>query len=156
MVNVIASIEKDANTTTEKYRLENETQQSSLVQVNVANNVLGGNAELLSLGMSIDGMTTRLFIASSNDEIGRIRQELIKIFELLESVKKNLEKAMKKLGANEEMKMLQDAEGSLISTKGLLLEENGVIDKLSHNLIMQEKAKQATDKLRNIVLKQAE
>lgn len=148
-------IEQDVKSTTEKNAEENEKQQSSLVQVNIANNVLAGNAELLSLGMAIDELTSKMFTVSSDKDLDTVEQELRKIFEMMSSVKKNLEKALKKLYATDEMKMLQDAEVVVESTKGMLFEQSGVIAKLRHKLEMQEKSLEATEKLNDTVSKQA-
>ncbi|RJQ55295.1 MAG: methyl-accepting chemotaxis protein [Nitrospiraceae bacterium] len=152
----MAVIEHDINSIMETFKTEFEKQQSNLVQVNIANNVLGGNSDLISQGITIDSLTARLFISSTDKEINSIKQELEKIFEVMDSVKKNLEKSLKKLKAEEELKMLLQAEHVVNSTKGLLLARDGIVAKLRHKMNMQENALEATEKLKNIVVKQAE
>ncbi|MBI4697912.1 MAG: hypothetical protein HY758_03110, partial [Nitrospirae bacterium] len=140
---VLLIIEQEITTDSEKYKVETDAQQGNLFQVNVSNNVLAANAELLSLGMSLDGLTTRLFIAMSQKDIERIADEIKKSFDLMESVTKNLGKGLKKLEAQDEIKMLQDAKSAVSATRGLILSQDGVVAKLSHKMNMQEKASQA-------------
>ncbi|MBI5056008.1 MAG: methyl-accepting chemotaxis protein [Nitrospirae bacterium] len=153
---VILVIEQEVTTGSEKYKAETEKQQGNLFQVNVANNILASNAELLSIGMSLEGLTTKLFIAASINDIEHIADEINKAFDLMDSVAKNLERGLKKIDAINEMKILQEAKTAVNVTKGLLLSQDGVIAKLKHKMNMQEKALQTTEKLKNIVVKQAE
>ncbi|RJQ49779.1 MAG: methyl-accepting chemotaxis protein [Nitrospiraceae bacterium] len=152
---VLLIIEQEITSLTERYQAENEKQQGSLVQVNISNNILGGNAELMSLGLSVDGLTTRLFTALSVKDIDIIEKELKSIFELMAGVAKNLEKALNKIKAADELKILQNTEQVILSIKGSMFAQDGIIAKLRHRLNMQENALHATQRLKELVVSQA-
>jgi len=52
--------------------------------------------------------------------------------------------------------MLKNVEIALASIKGALLAKDGIISKIRHQISMQEKAKQASERLREIVINQAQ
>lgn len=153
---IILSIEQDLVSVSDKNSKEITKQGDVFTQSNIANNVLVSNSGLLSLGLSIEGLTTKLFTGVSLKELDSVESEIKKDFDQIEPVKKLLEKSLKKLDAKEEIKTLITAGDALTSTKALLLGGDGVVSKIRRQLTMREKAMQATDKLRGIVLKQAE
>jgi len=153
---IMLSIEQDSITANEKYNDESRKQGDVFTQSNIANNILTANSELLSLGLSIEGLSTKLFTGVLATEIDNVESEIKKNYERIEPVRKILEKSLKKLDAKDELKILVNAGDALNSTKGLLLGGSGVIARIRHQLEMRGKAMQATEKLRAIVLKQAE
>lgn len=153
---IMLSIEQELVAASDKNTKEITKQGDVFTQSNIANNILVANSGLLSLGLSIEGLTTKLFTGISFRELDSVESEIKKDFEKIEPVRKLLEKSLKKLDAKEEIKTLLSAGDALTSTKGLLLGGNGVVSKIRNQLKMREKAMQATDKLRGIVLKQAE
>ncbi|TAN44304.1 MAG: HAMP domain-containing protein [Nitrospirae bacterium] len=150
------SVEQEAGNASEKYSSESSRQTNVFGQTNVANNVLVSNSELLALGLSIEGLSTRLFSVNSPKEVEPLVVDLKKSFERAENVQKLLDKGMKQLDTKEELKTLQAIMVSLNSIKSLLFAKDGVVEKIKHDLTMKEKAAEATAKLREIVLKQAE
>ncbi|MBI5739508.1 MAG: methyl-accepting chemotaxis protein [Nitrospirae bacterium] len=153
---VVLVKEQEVTTANEKYRAETERQQSHLFQVNVANNILSGTADLMSNSMSIDGLTTRLFTASTSEDIDNTEHEIEKVFEFIVPVTKNLERSLKKINVQEELKILQSMGVAMNSVKGHLFADDGVIAKLHNKLSMQERSAQAIEKLKGVVSKQAE
>ncbi|MEW6740033.1 MAG: methyl-accepting chemotaxis protein [Nitrospirota bacterium] len=152
---LLIAIDQEVIVAGEKYGIETKKQGDVLTQSSIATNVLTGNSELLSLGLSIEGLSTRLFTLSSAKEVGDAENELRKVFERIDDVSKGLEKALTKLEAKEELKILRNAENALALIKGVLLARDGIIAKIRHQINMTEKALQATERLREIVLKQA-
>jgi len=153
---VILTIEQDAVSASEKYRSETEKQGTVFNQASIANNVLIANSELVSLGLSIEGLSTRLFTLMTTKDVDIVEAEIRKIYEKIESVQKSLENALTKLEAKEELSMLKNVEIALASIKGALLAKDGIISKIRHQISMQEKAKQASERLREIVINQAQ
>ena len=153
---VMLTIEQEVVSASERYGIETNRQGDVFTQANIATNVLTGNSELMSQGLSIEGLSTKLFTLVSTKEVDAVESEIKKIFEKIGTVEGSLKKALAKLDAREELKILINAEGALNSIKGVLLARDGVIAKIRHDLNMREKALQATGKLRDIVLKQAE
>ncbi|BCB96443.1 hypothetical protein JZK55_13650 [Dissulfurispira thermophila] len=153
---VILTIEQEVVSASERYGVETEKQGKVFTQSNIAINVLAANSELVSLGLSIEGLSTRLFTIMTMKDVDSIESEIRKIYEKIDSVQKGIEKALTKLDAKEELKILRNAEGALSSIKGVLLARDGIIAKIRHQINMREKALQATEKLREIVLKQAD
>jgi methyl-accepting chemotaxis protein len=153
---VMLIIEQEVTAVSEKYGLETKRQGDVFTQANIATNVLAGNSELVSLGLSVEGLTTRLFTVNLLREVDIIDTELRKIFEKIDSTGKSLEKFLLKLDAKEEIKMFNDAQAVLALVKNLLFAKDGIIAKIRHQISMKEKAIQVTERLREIVLKQAE
>lgn len=153
---VMLMIEQEVVSANEKYGIETERQERIFTHANIATNVLAGNSELVSLGLSIDGLTTKLFTVASTKEVDDIEAEIKKIYEKINNVENSLKKALVKLDAKDELRILTDVESALTSIKGALLSKDGIIAKIRHQINMREKALQATEKLREIVLKQAQ
>lgn len=152
----LLSIEQEVGSAGERFGMETRRQGDVLTQANVATNVLSGNSELVALGLTLEGFTSRLFIATSAKDVGGIGSELGKAYETIDSVEKRLDKALKKLDAKDEAKILQNVESALTTIRGMLFAKEGVISKVNRKLNMDEKALQMTSKLQTIVMKQAE
>jgi len=153
---ILLTIEQEVVSAGEKYGLETKRQGDVFTQANIATNVLTGNSELVSLGLSVEGLTTRLFTINSLKEIDIIDAEIKKIYERIDSTGKSLEKFLLKLDAREETKILHNTQSALSSVRSLLFAKDGIIAKIRRQISMKEKALQATERLREIVLKQAE
>ena len=152
---VMLTIEQEVVSASEKYGIETEKQGKVFTQANVATNVLTANSELVSLGLSIEGLSTRLFTLMTAKDVEGVETEIRKVYEKIDSVQKSLERALTKLDAKEEMKALKGVEGAFTSIRGVLLAKDGIIAKIRYQINMKEKALQATERLREIVLKQA-
>ncbi len=153
---VLLAVEQEILSTNERYGTETRKQENAFTQTNIATNILVSNSELLALGLSIEGLTTKLFTLISAKEVDSVEAEIKRIYEKIDSAQKSLEKELTKLEAKEEMKILQGVKEALNSVRGLLFAQDGVISKLRHKLNMDEKALQAGGKLREIVQRQSE
>ncbi|MCX8069720.1 MAG: HAMP domain-containing protein, partial [Thermodesulfovibrionales bacterium] len=153
---VSLTIEQEITSASEKYGVETEKQGRVFTQANIATNILGVNSELVSLGLLIEGLSTRLFTLTTSKEIDNVEVEIKKVYEQIEYVQKSMEKALTKLDAKEELKLLNNATTALTSIKGMLLAKDGVITKIRHQIIMREKALQTKEKLKEVVLKHSQ
>ncbi len=130
-------------------------QSSLMADADIATTTLIRSSQFISMALSVNVLTTRLFTLDSIKEVGNVESEIKKMFEKIDLRIKSLGKSLKKLDAKDEIKILSDVEGSLQTMKGLLLAKDGIIAKIRHQINMKEKALQATGRLREIVLKQA-
>jgi len=153
---VILAIEQEALSATEKYNIETGKQEGIFTQSNIAINVLTSNSELVSLGFSIGSLSTRLFTLISSKEVDEIEMELKKIFERISVVNNSLKKALTKLDAKDELRILTNVENAITSIRSILLAKDGVIAKIRYQIKMKEKALQITEKLKEVVLKQSQ
>ena len=156
LTSVLLSIEQEALSAREKFGMETRKQGNTFIQANIATNILISNSELVGFGLSIEGLTTRLFTHTSIKELDSVESEITKIYERINPAQDFLEKQLVKLEAKDEMKILQNAKGALSSVRGLLFAQDGVTAKLRRKLNMDEKALLATEKLREMVQQQAE
>jgi len=149
-------LDQDAVLANDKYAAESSNQGSNFTQSNIANSILVNNSELMSLGLSIEAESTRLFTFNSIQEIDAtvpvIKAKFAKAGELV----KNLEKSMTKLGVRNELQVLRGASNSLNGVQNMLFAGDGIVATLKHRFDMEQKTVQVTQKLRDIVLKQAE
>ncbi len=152
---VILTIEQELISSGQRFKAEAEKQEKIFTQANIATNVLKLNSELVSLGQSIEGLSTKLFTLMTAKDVNDIESELRRVYEKIDSVQKNLEKALTKLEAKEELNILRNIGASLASIRGVLFAKDGIISKIRHQIEMKEKASLATERLREIVLKQA-
>ncbi|MCL4457939.1 MAG: methyl-accepting chemotaxis protein [Nitrospirae bacterium] len=154
---ILLNIEQEIIAAADKFTAEAAKQGSLVVEANTANNALIRSSKLVALSFNVEGLTTRLFTGiSSIKEVDVIESEIRKTFEKIDNVIKPIETALKKLEVKEEAKTLEGVKGALNSIKGMLLARDGIIAKIRHQLTMKEKALQATERLREIVLKQAQ
>ncbi len=153
---LMLKIEQEMASINEKYLIETSRQEEIFTQSNIATNVLLANAELQSLGLTLQSLSTKLFTLRSTKELEIYTSEINKIFERITQVEETLKKFLTKLNAKEELKILSNTSASFNAVKGALLAKEGVITKIRHFLEMQEKVKVANQKVREIVLKQAE
>lgn len=154
---ILLSTEQEIASASEKFATEAARQGRLVVEANTANNALIGSSNLVALSSHVEGLTTRLFTSiSSTKEVDVIESEIKKTFEKIDNVIKPIETALKKLEAKEDVKTLEGVKRALNSIKGLLLAKDGIIAKIRHQVNMKEKALQAAERLREIVLKQAQ
>ena len=153
---LLLKIEQEMASINEKYTMETSRQEENFTQSNIATNVLLANAELQSLGLTLQSLSLKLFTLRSTKELEIYTSEINKIFERITGVEKKLKNFLAKLNAKEELEILSNTSASFNAVKGALLAKEGVITKIRHFLEMQEKVKVANQKVREIVLKQAE
>ena len=104
----------------------------------------------------IEGQTTRLFTLESIAEIDKLEPEIRSLYTRITERAKVVDNALTKLGAKEEQKILKGAVASLATINNELHAADGIIATLKKNLSATEQARIAGDKLRTIVIKQAE
>ncbi|MEW5744027.1 MAG: methyl-accepting chemotaxis protein [Nitrospirota bacterium] len=153
---IMLAVEQEVLLASDKYGVETGRQGDVFTQSNIANSVLTSNSELVALGLSAEGLSTKLFTLTSVKDVDTVSAELGKVFERVGNVEKNLERALLKLNAKEEMKLLSSAEAALNAVRGTLFAQDGIVAKIRHQLSMNEKALQAMARLREIVVRQAE
>lgn len=150
------SIEQDAILAGEKFTAEAARQGTMFGQSNQANSILIANSELMSQGLAIEAGSARLFTLKSIQEIDAATPTIKAEFGKAAKSVASLEKDLAKLGVKNELQMLRSATGALTGVQGMLLNESGIITTLKNRFEMEQKAVQASQKLREIVLKQAE
>jgi methyl-accepting chemotaxis protein len=149
------AIEQEAARSGDETRAEAGRQKGLFGNASAATEVMAGNAELVSLGLTIEGVSPRLFAARSAKETDAIEAETLRAYARIDTVKRGLAKALAELKAQQELKILGGAEAALGATRELLLAKDGMVAKTRNKIVMQEKALAATSKLKEIVLKQA-
>ncbi len=151
---MLLNVEQDALNTGENYETENKAQTEVFSQANVATKVLSANSELLALGLTIEGLSTRLFTVNTEDGVKNVEAALVQAFQRLDQTVTTLDAELKRLRAQGESRMLHESHQASLGVKALLFATDGVIAKIRHVNSMQQRARQATEKLREIVLSQ--
>ena len=149
-------IENEGRSVGEQSANETGEQGTIFTQVGKATSVLYGASELTSLGLSTEGLATRLFTVGSAKEVDGIAAALSDAFVKIDKVSKSLDASLADLGAKEERKMLANALSGTSSMKSLLFAGDGIVAKVRNQLAMKQKAQGAMEGLRSIVLRQAE
>lgn len=155
LLTMMLNLDQDIMVVTERFKDEQDRQGVSYNQANAASEVMQNSAEVVAAGLMIRGLTNRIFLLSNLKEVDTIETEARKIFERADNKQARLEKLLKRLDAKDEIKKLQTVKGSLDAVKNLLFTKDGVMAKVRQQLTMREKAAQAMEHLRAIVLKQA-
>ena len=150
------TLEQETTLAGEKVGIETSKQGNIYGQSNIANTILLANSELVALGLMIEGQTTRLFTLESIAEIDKLEPEIRSLYTRITERAKVVDNALTKLGAKEEQKILKGAVASLATINNELHAADGIIATLKKNLSATEQARIAGDKLRTIVIKQAE
>lgn len=153
---VLLTLESQAAVESEKHTAETSKQASAFAQANAANQVLAGASELVALGLTIEGLSARLFDSRSLAEVEGIDAQLKKVYEKIGQAESALTKSLTGLDAREETKILRSVGEALRAIKDMLFAENSVIASIRYRIEMDLKARQATEKLRAIVVQQAE
>jgi methyl-accepting chemotaxis protein len=131
-------------------------QDSSFTQTNAASGVLSSNATLVASVLSLDGLSARLFIASSEAELDRIQEEINTVFAKMPGYKNTLEKGMAAINAKAETALLNSAVSKLNGVREILLAKDGAISKVRLQLEMLRKGKELDDRLRKMVVSYTE
>ena len=153
---LILAVEQEASMANDDMSGESVRQGSYFGKSSTATSLLSNNAELVSLGLNVESLVSRLFIAATPKEVDEVQSQIERVFSRIGDVRGKLAKMLVDLKAQQEQRMLQAAVGSLNDIRGVLLAKDGVLAKIRTKLEMEAKALQATVKLKEIVLKQAE
>jgi methyl-accepting chemotaxis protein len=150
------AIEQEVNIASEKYGMETNRQGDIFNQSSTATTILAGNSELVNLGISVEGLSSRLFTVGSENEVAAIEAQIGRIYQNINSISGKLAAALKKVGATKEIGILNSATASLNEVRNLIVSQNGVTAAVRNKMAMERQAQQAMEKMRQIVLKQAE
>ena len=150
------TLDQETTLASEKVGVETGKQGNIYGQSNVANTILLDNSELVALGLMVEGQTTRLFTLKSIAEIDKLATEIHALFARINERAKAVENSLTKLGAKEELKILNGAVASLATIQNELYAPAGIVATLKKNLEATEQAIKAGDKLREIVITQAQ
>src|SRR5512133_1767722 len=140
----------------DKYRVEMGRQATLLNQMNSSTEIHLGNSEILSLGLSVDGLTARRFQADTEPEVNGIESEIKAVFGRIEAVAGKTRKIMVTNSAKSELAVLTVVQGELAAIRGLLAGNAGIISRISQKLAMEAKARQVETQMREIVAEQVE
>lgn len=152
---IMLAVEQEAVTYRDRFNSANDRQGTLFNNTNTAASVLAGNSEIVALGGSIEGLSTKLFTVRTPAEVDAVEADLQRVFAKIQPITGNLERTLSGLSARQELGILRNAEGSLNAVKGLLLVQDGVVAKIRNQLAMDKKADEATARLKEMVLKQA-
>lgn len=150
------TLEQEATLANEKFGIESGRQGTIFSQSNAANSILISNSELVALGMSLEGYSNKLFTLTSIAEIDKLTPEINNVFAKVNAITKSLNSSLAKIGVREELKILNAVQGSLNGIRGELFAETGIVTTLKAHLHANEQVIKIGDKLRQLVLKQAE
>ncbi|ABL00281.1 methyl-accepting chemotaxis protein [Pelobacter propionicus] len=130
----------------------NHRQDSAFSQSAASVDILANNSALSAAGLSIDGLASRLFTASSPEEVDRIEAEIRSLLGQVSQHRRALEQGLGKIGARAEISLLHRASSSLQNMRDLLIRQEGVIAKVRLQLEMKQSALQVNDRLRDMVI----
>ncbi len=150
------TLDQEATLAGEKVGIETQKQGSIYKESNAANTILLDNSELVALGLMVEGQTTRMFTLDSITAIDKLDPEIRALFGRITEKSSAVEKALTPLGAKEELKILKGVTASLAGIRNELYAESGIIRTLRQHLDASEQALKAGDKLRAVVVRQAE
>lgn len=149
-------LEQEVTVTGDKLRIEADSQRVSFSETGIANGILVNTSQLISLGLSLEGLSNKLFILQTVAEIDQQLPELLAIFNQTARITQELERSLEKLRVKEEVKIVREARNALDGVRGELFTEKGVIATLKKLIADCNKATRFGEKLREIVLRQAE
>jgi methyl-accepting chemotaxis protein len=149
-------IEQEVVSANSSFSNESENQNISSNQSNIATNSMADNAEIVSLGLTIEGLTMKLFTTQKKSEIDEIEQSIRMLFSKVSSASNRLEKSLLRLNAKNELQTLRGANGALALVHSILVTNDSVVSKLKNYISMQEQAYSVSKKLKDIVIAQSE
>ena len=150
------TLDQESTLANEKLGIEAGKQGGTFTQSNIANSILLANSELVAMGIMVEAHTTKLFTLESVGDVDKAAAETHALFNKIAEQAKAVEISLKTLGVKEEIKTLNSSVAPLSSIRNELFSANGIVDTLKKHLTASEQAKKLGDKLRSIVIKQAE
>ncbi|KAF0217906.1 MAG: methyl-accepting chemotaxis [Geobacteraceae bacterium] len=125
----------------------------TVTQFNIATKTLLSNSQLVTFGLSLEGLAKGIYATRTDGELNALSGEIQRVFDKANGSFKSVGELLKRLNAKEELALLNGVHGALISTRGVL---GSSVARQRHFLKMRNDAMQLTDTLANIALKQAE
>ena len=123
----------------------------AITQSSIATNCLLGNSELVWLGAIIDARAQRLLSARNVAQADSAAQEIREAFDKLDPAVTYLEKMLKKIDAQEELRILGTVKASMDGIRPLLLSEQGAVAKITRNLEIGAKVEEVNQRISGIV-----
>jgi len=152
---IISAITQESASIGESLQSETEKRGAFLVQSNIASNVLGGGAELVALGLTVEQLVTKLFTLTNPADVSQFESETVGIYERIDASGKKVEKFLGKISAKDEAQVLRGVMANLLSVKSSLLGAGGATTKARNHLEQEMQALAMTAKVRDAVLKHA-
>ncbi|MBI5142621.1 MAG: methyl-accepting chemotaxis protein [Nitrospirae bacterium] len=152
---IISALDREAASTGATLQAESEKQNTFLVQSNIANNVLGGGAELVALGLTVEQLVTRLFTLGNPAEVSELESETGRVYERIDVTGKKVERFLGKISAKDEARIVRGVLADLASVRSNLLGTGGATEKVRDHLAQDRLALEMTAKVRDAVLKHA-
>jgi hypothetical protein len=148
------TLDQDTMLARDEMNLASDKQQSIYIQSCIANDILLANSQLLAMGLRITADTNRLFTLDSYSELVKLDAEIRSQFSRLNDQERMLESFLFRLDAMEELKILHAAAASLAFIQSDIYSDKGIIATLKRKLNAIEQANRASDKLREILIRQ--
>lgn len=153
---IISLLQVEVGKANQSVNAEQAQQGTAFSHVTKTTTVLYGTSELTSLGLSTEGLATRLFTVNNVKEVEDVQASLNDVFSRIDRTAKKLDETLTDLGAKEERKKLASAVSGIGSMKSLLFAEDGIVRRVRDQLAMKEKAAQVMKELQIAVAKGAE
>ncbi len=134
--------------------LETAQQGEQFRQSTRANEMLLANSELMTLGLTVTGETSRLFSAASIEELQKLAHEIQLIFNRINEQVQGMEIALTMLHARDELNMLRASALSLTTIRNQIFSDNGIVITLKHKFSAIEQSNRTADRLRDLVRQQ--
>lgn len=147
-------LEKEIGKLKEKVEVAKGTQEKGQVESSIGMNILLDNAALISLGLKINALGMGLLSSVTKEELLRIRDNLHGIYQEIGKLNERLEKNLKKLKAEEEIKYLHLAVRSLQESKEILLGGQGIVSALSLKIDLENRSREINIKVREYLERQ--
>jgi methyl-accepting chemotaxis protein len=148
-------VEQTINSSSQNYQNETSSQERLYAKSGDSTNVLVANASFLSQGIMLDGLSSRLFTASSLREVEELKGQIQIVRNDLAASRKALEGYLKKLNAKEELKMLGNGNSAISAVEVMIVSDSGVISKITKRIELKARAATAAIELRKYAEEQA-
>ncbi len=148
-------VEQTINSSSQNYQNETVRQERLYANSGDSTDVLVANASFLSQGMMLDGLSSRLFTATSLKEVEALKVQVQGVRSELAKSRKALEVSLKKLNARDEIKMLGGAVSALSAVEEMIVSDSGVITRISKRIDYKDRAALAAAALRKYAEEQA-
>ncbi len=140
MGNIIMFVNEEVDGTNISFVRENIALDASLGASKTAGQIVILNAELTSLGLSVENIVSKLFAMKKADDADAVKRGLSEKFSYMRRVTAEIESALNISGKKRESGMMKDVSLSLREIEQLFLADNGFVDTLKNMLKAKEKS----------------
>lgn len=153
---ILLGIEQDIANANDRFNLASQRQSKSVEESNQANTILLLTSNLVILSSSLEGLTMKVLTATNLRDLEGIAADIRRTLENIDRTIKSLDQNLRKVASKEDMKNFEAAQASINSVRVSLVGTDGIINKVQNQILTFEKSMQANERLREIVLRQAE